>query len=117
MIAQNELTNENLKTHSFLNDMFKDPFFPDFLVEKCKSILLDLCENIEATRPNSLDELYELTHASTERLNDLEEEFNEHGSEIETAARECLTLDIETIAKAYGYKDADLEELVATREW
>ncbi len=117
MITQNELTNESLKTYSFLNEMFKDPFFPDFLVEKCKSILLDLCIDIETSKPKSLDELYELTHASTERLNDLEEEFYEHESEIETAARECLTLDIEAIAKAYGYKDADLEELVAPREW
>lgn len=117
MITQTELSNNTLKTYSFLSEMFRDPFFPDFLVEKCKSILLDLCKDIENNRPNSLDELYELTHASTERLNDLEEEFGEHESEIETAARECLTLDIEAIAKAYGYNDADLEELVAPREW
>lgn len=117
MITQTKLSNNTLKEYSFLSEMFRDPFFPDFLVEKCKCILLDLCKSIEENKPESLDELYELTHASTERLNDLEEEFNEHDSEIETAARECLSLDIETIAKAYGYTDADLEELVAPREW
>lgn len=117
MITQNELTNTTLKNHVFLNEMFRDPFFPNFLVEKCKNILLDFCNNIEDSRPTSLDELYELSHESTERLNLLEDEFNEHNSEIETAARECLALNFEIIANAYGYEDADIEELLAPREW
>ena len=43
-------------------------------------------------------------------------EFFENNSEIETGARECLAMDFEFVAKTYGY-DADIEELIATREW
>ena len=51
---------------------------------------MELCQQIEQQRPASLEELYELTHAATERFNDLQQEFDEQGSEIETAARECI---------------------------
>ncbi|MPN01681.1 hypothetical protein SDC9_148892 [bioreactor metagenome] len=36
---------------------------------------------------------------------------------METAARECIAADFEAIAKAYGFEDADVEELIALREW
>jgi hypothetical protein len=58
-----------------------------------------------------------IDHAATERFNDLQQEFEEQGSEIETAARECIAADFEAIAKAYGFEDADVEELIALREW
>ncbi len=47
-------------------------------------------------------------------LNELQEEFFEHDSEIETGARECLAMDFEFVARAYGY-DADVEELIGTK--
>lgn len=65
----------------------------------------------------SFDELYALTHAATEEINDLEEAFAEEGSEIETGARESICNDFAVIAKAYGFVNADIEKLVATREW
>jgi len=46
----------------------------------------------------------------------LQEEFYENDSEIETAARECIAMDFEFIAKSYGF-EADSEELIATRDW
>jgi hypothetical protein len=38
-------------------------------------------------------------------------------SEIETAAREAIAHDFDVIAGAYGFADADIEELIATRDW
>ncbi len=96
--------------------MYQDPYFPTFLVDKCKSVLLKLCQTIETNKPKNLEELYTLTQASTLELNELQEEFFEHDSEIETGARECLAMDFEFVAKAYGY-DADVEELIGTRDW
>ena len=89
----------------------------DELVKKGEDILRELCLQIEEQNPVSLPELYELTHAATDKFNELQEEFDEQGSEIETAARDCIATDFEAIAKAYGFDDADTEDLVATRDW
>ena len=45
-----------------------------------------------------------------------EDEFFAQESEIETAAAECLAMDFLAIATAYGF-EADVEMLIATREW
>lgn len=97
--------------------MYEDDYFPDFLVNKCKAILVSLCLTIETNLPADVEALYPLTHAATEKFNDMEEEFDEHDSEIETAARECIALDFECIAHAYGFVAADMEELIAPRDW
>lgn len=110
------LTNEKVKSYEFLRDMVEDSYFPSQLVDKGKAILLDLCQEIEAKSPRSLAELYVLTHAATERFNRLDKEFWENGSEIETVARESIGADFAFIASAYNF-EADVEELIATREW
>ena len=111
------LGNTAMTHYAFLKEMYADPYFPDDLVKKGENILLDLCREIEQGKPASLDALYALTHAATDRFNDLQEEFDERGSEIETAAREAIAEDFENIARAYGFADADTEELIATRDW
>jgi hypothetical protein len=110
------IANAQLKNHRFLSEMQEDDYFPLALVEKGRQILVGLCEDIESQPPQTLQALYALTHAATDAFNLLAEEFEEHGSEIETAARENIGADFAYIAKAYGF-DADVEELIATREW
>lgn len=112
----NDLKNDSIKNHNFLEGMYSDSYFPGFLVDKCKTILLQLCLAIETQSPKDLTALYSLTHKSTEQINDLEGEFYENGSEIETAARECLGFEFSFIAKTYGF-EADVEELIAPRNW
>jgi hypothetical protein len=46
----------------------------------------------------------------------LQNEFFENGSEIESVARDCLAFNFEYIAISYGF-DAEIEMLIATREW
>jgi len=116
MIEQAELTNSKIKEYSFLDCMYQDAYFPKFLVDKCKNILVNLCSKIETTKPSNLEELYKLTHAATNEINDLQDEFFKNNSEIETGARECLAVNFEFVAKAYGF-EADIEELIATRDW
>lgn len=110
------ITNESLKDYPFLQEMFDDDYFPNDLVEKGKKILIELCEQIEWQKPKDLEALYALTHAATDRFNELQEEFFENDSEIETAAREAIAADFAFIATAYGF-EADTEELIATRDW
>lgn len=111
------ITNETILNYSWLRDMYSDTYFPTFLVDKIKDILLNLCFEIEQQKPQNLESLYVLTHAATEKINALEEEFFEQGSELETAARDCMGGDFEAVAMAYGFEDADIEMLIAPREW
>jgi hypothetical protein len=115
-LKQTELKNEAIRKYSFLKEMYADQYFPDNLVDKGKDILLELCFEIEQQQPRDMEALYALTHAATDKFNDLQDEFYENDSEIETAARECIAMEFDFIAKAYGF-DADTEELIATRDW
>jgi Family of unknown function (DUF5713) len=56
-------------------------------------------------------------NAATEEFNDLESDFDEAGSELETVAREVIAENFWAIANAYGFADADIEDLIATRDW
>ena len=111
------ITNTSISSHSFLAEMYADSYFPRRLVDKGKQILLRLCEQIEQRKPADVVALYALTHAATDEFNELAEEFEAAKSEIETAARDCIGTDFAFIATAYGFADADVEELIATRDW
>ncbi len=114
---QAELVNEEMKKYEFLKDMYADDYYPNFLVDKGRDILIRLCKTIEARQPKTHVELYQLTHAATEEFNTLDNELQQNDSEIETVARDIIGLDFEAIAKSYGFTDADPEELIATRDW
>lgn len=117
MLKQTDLTNEQVKNYPFLREMYEDEYYPNNLVDKGKDILTNLCAHIEQKPLKNLEELYTLTHAATDKFNNLQEEFDENDSEIETVARECIGADFKFIATSYGFKDADIEELIATRDW
>lgn len=110
------LTNDKMQDYPLLQDMYEDSYFPPALVDKCKQILLDLCGEIEKTQPADNGDFLELTHAATERINELQDEFLENDSELETAAREILAADFDYITQAYGF-DLDIEDVIAPREW
>jgi hypothetical protein len=110
------ITNEKLTNYAFLKEMYQDSYYPKFLVDMGKQILVNLCEKIESQKPKDENELYLLTRIATEEFNRLAEKFDENGSEIETVARDCIGMDFSYIAKAYSF-DADIEELIATRDW
>jgi|SRR6188474_451481 hypothetical protein len=111
------ISNEQIEAHQFLECMDNDEYFPRNLVDKGRQILLRLSERIELELPADETALYALTHAATREFNDLAEEFYDANSEIETSAAECIALDFEFVATAYGFENADLEELIATRDW
>lgn len=110
------LRNEAMRTHVFLEVMDADDHYPQHLVEQCRDILLQLCFAIETEQPKEVRHLYPITHYFTIKINDLQEDFDRAGSELETVAREDLAAEFAFIANAYGF-DADVEELIAPREW
>ncbi|MFF9028755.1 DUF5713 family protein [Streptomyces iakyrus] len=111
------ISNERVSTHPFLRGLYEDDYHPDDVLDRGRAVLLALCERIERERPAGLAALYALTQAATEEFNALEAAFEAAGSEIETVAREEIAEDFGFVARAYGFPDADVEELIATREW
>ncbi|WP_371657931.1 DUF5713 family protein [Streptomyces sp. NBC_00280] len=111
------IMNKQVAGRVFLRLLYADTYYPDHVVDRGTAILLRLCERIEAEQPSDLAALYVLTQAATEEFNLLEAEFEAAGSEIETVAREEIAEDFGFVASAYGFTDADVEELIATRNW
>ena len=109
------ITNQRVTEHAFLQQMYEDSYFADHVVDRGRAILLRLCGRIEAEQPSDLEALYALTRAATEEFNLLEAEFEAAGSEIETTAREWIGEEFWFAASAYGFTDADAEELIAGR--
>ncbi|WP_329270124.1 DUF5713 family protein [Streptomyces pseudovenezuelae] len=105
--------NQQVATHPFLKALYRDGYYPDHAVDRGKEILLRLCERIEADRPADLTALYVLTQAATEEFNDLQDD----DFDIETVAREEIAEEFWFIARTYGFEDADVEELIGTRDW
>lgn len=110
------ITNDQLKKYPFLQGMYNDGYFPDFLVDKGKAILVRLCETIEKEKPTDNDALLKLTHGATEEFNTLDQELQENDSEIETEGREIICADFDFIVRAYGF-DVDVEDVIAPRDW
>ncbi|NRB39943.1 MAG: hypothetical protein HRU20_15990 [Pseudomonadales bacterium] len=111
-----QVSNPKITEYKFLDEMYQDSYFPNSIVDKGKIILLELCSKIEEKKPESSESVYKLTHAATEKFNELNNEFGENGSEIETAARENIGKDFAHILESYGY-NLDIEEAMAPREW
>lgn len=117
--CSNEVGNiENLeiRSHSFLEPMYMDDYYPKNLVDKSKNVLIKLCADIEKTNPSTTEELLNITHAATDQFNELMYEFQDQGIDLETIAREAIASDIAFILSTYGY-DVDIEDAIATREW
>ncbi|AJF63323.1 DUF5713 family protein [Streptomyces vietnamensis] len=89
----------------------------DHVVDQGKAILLRLCGRVEAEQPSDTENLYALTRAATAEFNLLDREFVAAGSGIETVAREWICDEFCFVASAYGFTDADAEELTAGRDW
>lgn len=111
------VSNQQVTEHAFLHAMYQDDYYPDHVVDLGKAILLRLCERIEAEQPADLPALYALTEVATEEFNALQDEFEAADSDIETVAREEIAENFWFVATAYGFADADVEDLIAARDW
>ena len=113
---QEKINNQILQNYGFLEDMYEDSYYPSHLVDGIKTALIGMCLVIEESKPTTLDELYVISKVATEKINELEDAFFEHDSEIETIAAEIIALEFEFIATTYGFR-ADAEELISYRNW
>ena len=119
MLQKTDLANPVLHSHNFLSSMYADSYFPAALVGEIENILLHLCRDIGRDRPQTLEAFCRNTHSAVEKINALQQRFEEQGSKIETVARDAIAADVDFIVRAYGLDtDEDgLEELLAPRKW
>ncbi|MCI8644631.1 MAG: hypothetical protein HFG79_14440 [Lachnospiraceae bacterium] len=101
--------------YKLLDEMYQDEYYPNFLVDKVKDELqkaINLLETGETDTEIIQKKLDEATCA----INDLQEEFDENDSEIETVARDCIGETVGYILEWFGIP-IDVEEAIRERDW
>ena len=101
--------------YKLLDEMYQDDYYPPFLVDKIKAEIqkvVDLLESGETDTEVVQKKLDEAVLA----INDLQEEFDENESEIETVARECIAATVAYILKWFDIS-IDTEEAIRERDW
>lgn len=104
-----------MREEDYLGDMYKDGYFPDFLVDKIKIILKKVVSILEKGETN-LEAIQGEFDQATIAINNLEEEFNNNESELETAAREAIGDTVYRILEHYKI-GIDVEEALRERDW
>lgn len=103
------------ETHMLLESMYEDHYYPKFLVDKLKYILMQLVLYLDSGKRKK-EEIQEKLDEITIQINNLQEEFYENDSEIETVARDCIAGDVEKILEFFDV-EIELEEALRERDW
>ena len=98
-----------------LYEMYDDEYFPDFLVDKIKAEL-DKVEAVLAGGEKDTAIIQQHFDTMTRAINDLENEFEENDSELETVARESIGEAVDYLLQKYRI-DINVEEAIREREW
>jgi chromosome segregation ATPase len=100
---------------AYLPDMTRDAYYPPHVVAKVREQLERLVEWLEQA-PRSNAEIQMRCDVMTENINELEGEFDEAGSEIETVAREDIAATVSAIFEVYGVT-VSTEDAIGARNW
>ena len=101
--------------YKLLEDMYGDELFPNFLVDKVKALVQEVICFLE-TGERDLEKIQHKFDEMTLAINDLQEEFEENDSEIETVARDSIGETVEYILKWFEI-DIDVEDAIGERDW
>jgi hypothetical protein len=100
---------------TYLNHMYMDEYYPRFLVDKVKDQIVEVVRFLESG-PHSKEEIQDKLDKMTMGINDLQEEFEEHESELETVARDSIAETVKHILEAF-HIDIDIETALQERDW
>lgn len=101
--------------YEYLAEMYQDGYFPNFLVDKLKALMLELVEYLEP-EDKSVDQIQEKLDEIILKTNELQEEFEENESELETVARESIAQTVKDILSYYEIP-IETEEAIRERDW
>ncbi len=102
-------------SYKLLDEMYQDEYYPDFLVDKVKNELQKVIDLLETGETNT-QVIQEKLDASVCAINDLQDEFDENDSEIETVARDSIGETVSYILEWFGIP-IDVEEAIRERDW
>lgn len=103
------------ESYKLLEEMYNDGYFPDFLVDKIKALIQNVIDFLE-TGERDLDNIQKKFDEMTLAINDLEEEFEDNDSELETVARDSIGETVEYVLKWFDI-DIDVEDAIGERDW
>lgn len=103
------------ENYKLLEEMYNDKYFPDFLVDKIKALVRDVIEFLE-TGERDLKKIQKEFDKMTLAINDLEEEFEDNDSELETVARDSIGTTVDYILKWFDI-NIDVEDAIGERDW
>ena len=103
------------KNYKLLKEMYEDDYYPVFLVDKVRDELQKVIDLLETGETNT-DVIQEKLDEVVCAINDLQEEFDENDSEIETVARDSIGVTVDYILKWFGIS-IDIEEAIRERDW
>lgn len=98
-----------------LDSMYRDGYFPDFLVDKIKGLVENVIRFLETGERNT-KEIQKKFDEMTLAINELQGEFEENGSELETVARESIAETVGYILEWFNI-DIDIEDAIGERDW
>ena len=101
--------------YKLLDEMYQDDYYPAFLVDKVKDGLQKVV-GLRESGETDTEAVQESLDAAVCGINDLQEEFDENGSEIETVERECIAADVAYILEWFDIP-IDTEEAIRERDW
>ena len=101
--------------YKLLDEMYQDNYYPTFLVDKVKDELQKVIDLLESGETDT-EVVQETLDEAVCGINDLQEEFDENDSEIETVARECIAATVAYILEWFGIP-IDTEEAIRERDW
>ena len=88
--------------YKLLEEMYQDNYYPTFLVDKVKDELQKVIALLESGETDT-EVVQETLDEAVCGINDLQEEFDEHDSEIETVARECIAATVAYILSGLAF--------------
>lgn len=99
----------------FLPDMYADSYFPTSEVNKVKTAIQKVVTFLEKGGA-STKKIQKKLDDMTLTINELQNDFADRDSEIETGARESIA---ETVARVLAHfnVDIDIEEALGERDW
>ena len=100
--------------YKLLDEMYQDEYYPDFLVDRVKEELQKVIGLLESGETD-IEAVQETLDEAVCGINDLQEEFDENDSEIETVARECIAANVSYILAWFNIP-IDTEEAIRERD-
>lgn len=103
------------QTDALLREMYQDDYYPNILVDKIKAELQMVITLLE-TGVTDIEVIQERLDKATCAINDLQEEFEENDSELETVARESIGDAVCDILNWFEIP-IEIEDALRERDW